>query len=218
MPGDMGGMMGTPGGMGMTGAAPAAPTVDPEVIAAQRKAEAAESKAEGDRLLRLGDYDSAIAEYELASVDDPDNAEIRRSIARAKSLKDAAKRRNVDKLVRQGRSLFYQGEYLRAASVLEQAVQQDPLHSEAIGYLVASGAALKNLQDHGWPQTGLVNAGGQFGGQGGGMGMSDMGGGATPGMGGGSGSMPGMGGPGMPGGGAMPGMGGGGGRMGRMGG
>jgi hypothetical protein len=126
-------------------------------------------------------------------------------------MKAAAKRRDVSRLVSRGRSLFYQGDYVRAASVLEQAVQQDPTHPDAIAYLVASGVAVRNLQNHGWPQPGFSQVGGDqsgvmAGGEGGMAGMPSM-----PGMGGSGGPSGGMGMPGMPGGGMgmPPGMGGG---------
>jgi hypothetical protein len=200
-----GGMIGDPmGGMGAApgGGGPSQPNLSAEEISAQRKAEAQQSIAEGDRLLKEGDHDSAINEYEMALIDDPDNESVKSKIARAKAVKAETKRRNVQKLVARGRTLFYRGEYMRAASVLEQAIQQDPLHREAVGYLVASGIALKNLQDYGWQQPGLggvQQGGGQMGGGASGMGgMPDMPGGAM--------GMPGM--SGMPGG-AMPGLGGG---------
>ena len=224
MPGDAGGMSspmpggmmgdpnmmgGAPGGMGGQPSQPAQPAPDEKQISEQRKAEAARSIQEGDRLLAQGDFDGAINEYEIALVDDPDNPSIRTKIERAKAIKAETKRRAVSKLVARGKSLYYQGEYVHAASTLEQALQQDPTHPQALAYLVASGVAIKNLQNHGWPQPGLGQTGDQGGGQvgGGAEGMPGMaGGGMGPSGGMGlSGGMPGMSG----GGGAVPGMGGG---------
>ncbi len=226
MPGDAGsmsppmpgGMMGDPnmmggasGGMGGQPSQPAQPALDEKQISEQRKADAARSIQEGDRLLAEGNFDSAINEYEIALVDDPDNPSIRTKIERAKKIKAETKRREVSKLVARGKSLYYQGEYVYAASTLEQALQQDPTHPQALAYLVASGVAIKNLQNHGWPQPGLGMPADQAGGQAGGgaEGMPDMAGGGAMGgaMSGGMGmsGMPGMAG----GGGAMPGMGGG---------
>lgn len=217
MPGDVSSMSGPPMTAGMPGAPdmggapgmgtqptqPAQPAPDEKQISEQRKADAARSIQEGDRLLAEGDFDSAINEYEIALVDDPENPSIKTKIERAKKIKAETKRREVSRMIARGKSLYYQGDYVYAASTFEQALQQDPTHPQALAYLVAAGVAIKNLQNHGWPQPGLgmptEQGGGQVGGgaegmpsmadggaMGGGMGMS---GGvpAMPGMGGGSG-------------------------------
>jgi len=213
MPGEAGmppavpGMGGAPGMDGQP-SPPAQPALDAKQISEQRKADAARSIQEGDRLLAGGDFDGAINEYEIALVDDPDNPSIKTKIERAKRIKAETKRREVSKLVARGKSLYYQGDYIYAASTFEQALQKDPTHPQALAYLVAAGVAIKNLQNHGWPQPGLGMPAEQGSGQAGGgvEGMSGMAGGGA--MGGGMGVSGGM--PGMPsGGGAMPGMGGG---------
>lgn len=189
---DMGGAPGMSGAPGM-GAQPTQPAPDEKQISEQRKADAARSIQEGDRLLAEGDFDGAINEYEIALVDDPENPSIKAKIARAKAIKAETRRREVAQLVTRGKRLFYQGEYVYAASTFEQALQKDPTHPQALAYLIAAGVAIKNLQNHGWPQPGLGMPMGQGDGQ--------VGAGAMPGMMGSGSAM--SGGMGMPGRGGM---------------